>query len=205
MKKLGKRGLPEDKQLDMMINIVQEKLTQQSYSRADVAKFLEIDVLALEKAYFSKFDVEGDVFKLRQRAQHVVEEARRVIAFKDTLSSNAGNKMNKDHLNYLGDLMNKTQDSCRDVYECSCPEIDDICAITRKNGALGARLTGAGWGGCTVHLVPQDKVDAVTEGLMNEYYNKKFPDLSADKMKDAIVISKPGQGSSLILGEAMDV
>lgn len=205
MKKLGKRDLAEDKQLDMMIDVVREKLTQPSYSKADVSRILEIDVLALEKAYFSKFAVEGDTFKLRQRALHVVEEARRVVAFRDTLSSNVGNKLNQDQLNYLGNLMNKTQDSCRDVYECSCPEIDDICVITRKNGALGARLTGAGWGGCTVHLVPQNKVEAVTEALKKEYYNKKFPDLPADKMEDAIVISKPGPGSSLIVGEALNV
>jgi len=205
MKKHGKRDLAEDKQLDMMINVVQEKLTQQSYSRADVARILEIDVSALEKAYFSKFDVEGDTFKLQQRALHVVEEARRVVAFKDALSTNADNKLNQDQLSYLGDLMNKTQDSCRDVYECSCPEIDDMCAIARKNGAMGSRLTGAGWGGCTVHLVPQNKVEGVTQALKKEYYNKKFPDLSADKMEDAIVISKPGQGSSLITGEALNV
>nr|WAK13570.1 GAL1 [Knufia petricola] len=205
MKKHGKRDLAEDKQLDMMINVVREKLTQQSYSRADVARILEIDVSALEKVYFSKFDVEGDTFKLQQRALHVVAEARRVVAFKDALSTNAGNKLNQGQLSYLGDLMNKTQDSCRDVYECSCPEIDDICAIARKNGAMGSRLTGAGWGGCTVHLVPQNKVENVTKALKEEYYNKRFPDLSADKMRDAIVISKPGQGSSLIVGEALNV
>lgn len=203
MKSLGKREVAEDEQLDMMIKVVQEKLTKQSYSRADVAEILGLDVSALEKAYFSKFKVEGDNFKLQQRALHVVQEARRVISFKDTLSANAGQKLTQDQLSYLGDLMNKTQGSCRDIYECSCPEIDDICAIARNNGALGSRLTGAGWGGCTVHLVPQGKVDAVTEALKREYYSVKFPDLSAEKMKDAIVISKPGQGSSLITGEAL--
>jgi len=205
MKKLGHTDLAEDKQLDMMIDIVQKRLTQQPYSRAAVAGILEIEVPALEKAYFSKFDVEGDTFMLRQRALHVVEEARRVVAFKDLLSSNASNKLSQDQVQYLGHLMNKTQESCRDVYDCSCPEIDHICDIARKSGALGSRLTGAGWGGCTVHLVPQDKVEAVTEALKKEYYNKKFPNLSADKMKDAIVISKPGQGSSLITGKALDL
>lgn len=205
MKQLGKRDAGEDKQLDIMIDVVQQKLTKDSYSRADVAEILDIDVAALEKAYFSKFEVEGDTFKLRQRALHVVEEARRVIAFKDTLSSNTGNMLSHDLLAYLGDLMNKTQDSCRDVYECSCPEIDEICTIARKNGTLGSRLTGAGWGGCTVHLVPQNKVEAVTQALKKEYYNKHFPDLPAEKMEDAIVISKPGMGSSLIVGAALDI
>ncbi|KAJ9654919.1 galactokinase [Neophaeococcomyces mojaviensis] len=205
MKKLGNRDLGEDKQLDMMIDVVQEKLTQQSYNRQQVADILEISVKSLEEAYFSKFDVEGDTFKLRQRALHVVEEARRVVAFKDTLSSNAGKKLTSDQLTYLGDLMNKTQDSCRDVYECSCPEIDEICTIARKAGTLGSRLTGAGWGGCTVHLVPQNKVEAVIEALKKEYYNKTFLDLPKEKMQDAIVISRPGQGSSLITGEAINV
>ena len=205
MLKQGKDGLSEDRQLDEMINIVKEKLQNDQYSRSDVAKILEIDVAALEKAYFSKFEVEGDSFKLRQRATHVVEEARRVISFKDTLASSSDGKLSQSQLQGLGDLMNQTQDSCRDVYECSCPEIDEICQITRRNGGLGSRLTGAGWGGCTVHLVPQDKVEAVTAALKKEYYDKHFPNLSAEKMEDAIVISKPGQGSSLIVGSALDI
>ena len=189
----------------MMVDVVQEKLTQQSYNRQQIADILEISAKALEEGYFSKFDVEGDTFKLRQRALHVVEEARRVVAFKDTLTSNAGKKLTSEQLSFLGDLMNKTQDSCRDVYECSCPEIDDICTIARNAGTLGSRLTGAGWGGCTVHLVPQNKVEAVTEALKKDYYNKKFSNLSKEKMEDAIVVSKPGQGSSLITSEAMNV
>lgn len=203
LKKVGKSDLSEAEQLDYMIEVVKSKLTADSYSRASVAEILEIDVSALEKAYFSKFKVEGDLFKLRQRATHVVEEARRVVSFKDALSAHAGQKLKPAQLQILGDLMNKTQDSCRDVYECSCPEIDDICKIARANGALGSRLTGAGWGGCTVHLVPVDKVEKVTEALNRDYYEKKG--ISKEKLQDAIVISKPGQGSSLILGKALDV
>jgi len=102
-------------------------------------------------------------------------------------------------------LMNTTQASCRDVYECSCPEINEICEIARKAGAYGSRLTGAGWGGCTVHLLPQDKVEAVTEALKKEYYLKHFPDITDEKLREAIVVSKPSQGSSLITGAAMNI
>lgn len=101
--------------------------------------------------------------------------------------------------------MNSTQESCAKVYECSCPEIDDICSIARNAGAYGSRLTGAGWGGCTVHLVPQDKVEAVLDALKRDYYFKKFPDMSEETLKEAIVISKPGQGSSVIRGKALSV
>lgn len=205
MKVLGKRDSAEDEQLDIMIETVKENLTRDSYSREQISEILDMSVPTLEKAYFSKFEVEGDAFKLRQRALHVVEEARRVVAFKDTLSSSANGKLSREQLTYLGSLMNKTQDSCRDVYECSCPEIDEICSIARKHGALGSRLTGAGWGGCTIHLVPQDKVESVTQALTQDYYNKHFPDISTEKMEGAIVISRPGQGSSLITGEALEV
>lgn len=48
--------------------------------------------------------------------------------------------------------MNESQDSCRDVYECSCPEIDKLVNISRRI-SLGSRLTGAGWGGSTVRTI----------------------------------------------------
>jgi galactokinase len=126
-----------------------------------------------------------------------------VLTFRKTLSQS--DRLDQDRLSHLGELMNKTQDSCRDVYECSCPEIDEICMIARKSGALGSRLTGAGWGGCTVHLVPQGKVEAVTSALKEHYYAKKFPKFDEEKLKEAIVISKPSQGSSVIHGKALEV
>lgn len=56
-----------------------------------------------------------------------------------------------------------------------------------------------------MHLLPTDKVEAVTEALKKEYYFKKFPDITEEKLKEAIVISKPSQGSSVISGAALDV
>lgn len=64
-------------------------------------------------------------FKLHQRAKHVYSEAARVMEFKKICM-----EAPEDALLLLGDLMNESHASCRDVYECSCPELDrlvDIC------------------------------------------------------------------------------
>lgn len=64
-------------------------------------------------------------FKLHQRAKHVYGEAARVLQFKSVCDSERAGSVQ-----ILGDLMNQSHASCRDLYECSCPELDqlvDIC------------------------------------------------------------------------------
>lgn len=144
MKREGKLQQPEEEQVDAVIAIIKAKLDKDAYTREDIAAILEISVENLEKEYMSKFPVQADTFKLKQRALHVLQEARRVLSFRETLSQSES--LDQDRLLQLGGLMNATQDSCAKVYECSCPEIDDICSIARNAGAYGSRLTGAGWG-----------------------------------------------------------
>lgn len=64
-------------------------------------------------------------FKLHQRAKHVYGEAERVMRFKSVCDAGAAGS-----ITLLGELMNQSHASCRDLYECSCPELDrlvDIC------------------------------------------------------------------------------
>ncbi|KAJ1866434.1 galactokinase, partial [Coemansia sp. RSA 989] len=70
-----------------------------------------------------------------------------------------------------------------------------ICTIARSAGAFGSRLTGAGWGGCTVHLVSQDKVESVKQALAQQYYAQRFPDLLADQLENALFVTAPGRGA----------
>ncbi|KAI4153063.1 MAG: hypothetical protein L6R39_001684 [Caloplaca ligustica] len=191
-KPLGDPQTPYKQQLETMLSLIPQHLpNSEGYTREDIAATLSLSVSALEEQYMTKFPVDTIRFKLGQRAHHVFSEALRVITFKELLQD----PPNQHLLPRLGALMNETQTSCRDVYECSCPEIDQLCSIAREAGAYGSRLTGAGWGGCTVHLVPKDKVNDIRNAWIQRYYRPMEPDISEEKLQEAIVVSEPGQGS----------
>jgi galactokinase len=187
---------PLEYQIDSVIQATQDLFTkEEGYTREEMAQLLSITVPELEATFLSAFPVQAERFRLRQRALHCFKEARRVLDFKACLSK--AKELDERRIHYLGQLLNESQASCRDSYECSAPEVDDICAIARRAGTWGSRLTGAGWGGCTVHMLPQGKVEAVTKALREEYYLKKFPDITKEKLEQAMVISKPSNGSFL--------
>lgn len=89
---------------------------------------------------------------LLQRATHVVEENARVLKSVEALRAN--------DLAGFGQLMNASHASLRDLYEVSCMELDVLVEEAQKiEGTLGSRMTGAGFGGCTVSLVHEDSVE----------------------------------------------
>ncbi|KAF2487677.1 ribosomal protein S5 domain 2-type protein [Neohortaea acidophila] len=190
-------------QLQDLVEKVDQYLPQEEgYTRQQISEIAGIPVEELEAKYMKKFPIRAEKFKLRQRALHVFGEAIRVLRFMDLLSAPPPqtDRENTELLKALGELLNDTQDSCRDIYENSCPELDELCELARSAGSYGSRLTGAGWGGCSVHLVPEDKVEMVRQKWIHEYYRKKFPDMTDEKLREAIVVSKPGSGSCLFDG-----
>lgn len=102
---------------------------------------------------------------VRKRAQHVVEECDRV--HKSVSALRAGN------LALFGSLMNDSHASLRDLYEVTGPELDALAdAAKMQPGCLGSRMTGAGFGGCTVSLVEDAYVDAFREKVARIYTEK---------------------------------
>lgn len=102
---------------------------------------------------------------LYKRAKHVVEENARVLKSVDALSAN--------DLKAFGELMNASHDSLRDLYEVSCLELDVMVEEARKiEGTLGARMTGAGFGGCTVSLVHEDSVEKFVSEVGRAYQER---------------------------------
>jgi len=102
---------------------------------------------------------------MRRRARHVVSENERV------LRAVAALKMGD--LREFGRLMNASHESLRNDYEVSCDELDLMVELAREApGTLGARLTGAGFGGCTVNLVLAEAVLAFC-ALVSERYRQR--------------------------------
>jgi galactokinase len=97
-----------------------------------------------------------------RRARHIVSEVARVQEAVACLDRGDGAR--------FGELMYATHASLRDDYEVSCPELDVLVESAAKlPGCLGARLTGAGFGGCTVNLVQEEAVEAFVAGLKQAY------------------------------------
>lgn len=97
-----------------------------------------------------------------RRARHVVEEIERTQQARAALE--AGD------VQRFGSLMNECHASLRDLYEVSCPELNTMVEIARSlDGCFGARLTGAGFGGCTVNLVTDDCLASFVPALAEGY------------------------------------
>ena len=104
----------------------------------------------------------SEVYK---RACHVVEEIDRV--------NRANEYLMKDDAREFGKLMLEGHRSLRDLYEVSCPELDALVEIASGfPECYGSRLTGAGFGGCTVNLVQAEKADGFITKLKDEYFRK---------------------------------
>ena len=99
---------------------------------------------------------------LRKRARHVVEECRRVQIAADCLRHQEWRE--------FGNLMFAGHASLRDLYDVSSPELDALVEIAAGlPGCLGARLTGAGFGGCTINLVDRNFLEPFIAGLGERY------------------------------------
>jgi galactokinase len=97
-----------------------------------------------------------------RRARHVVEENLRVIAAERALASG--------DLDEIGRLFAASHESLRDLFEVSSPELDALVGIARATeGVVAARLTGAGFGGCTINLVRRDRTMALRAAVERDY------------------------------------
>jgi galactokinase len=104
-------------------------------------------------------------YAIVQRARHVLTEAERVEQAETALAD-------ADWLRLCA-LMDASHASCRDDYEVSSPELEELVAAAKAAGALGARLTGAGFGGCTINVVPAGDVSFFLAMIERSFYQRR--------------------------------
>ncbi len=121
----------------------------------------------------------------RKRARHVITENNRTLTAIEAL--------NRGDVESFGQLMNQSHDSLRDDYEVTGKELDTLVEEARKmEGTLGSRMTGAGFGGCTVSIVREDAVESFIREVGTGY--KKRTGLTAD-----FYVAEIGDGSKQIV------
>jgi galactokinase len=101
-----------------------------------------------------------------RRARHVVTENERVLATVDALRAG--------RVAEIGPLLSASHASMRDDFEITVPRVDLIAATAEQAGALGARMTGGGFGGCVLALVPAQRADAVREAVSAAYDRARY-------------------------------
>ncbi|WP_299575638.1 galactokinase [uncultured Williamsia sp.] len=119
----------------------------------------------------------------RLRARHVVTENRRVL--------DAVQALRARDLPTFGLLMDCSHASMRDDFAITTPVIDRIAEVARRHGALGARMTGGGFGGSVIALMPPDAIDGMTAALHDEAR-------AADRPSPEVRVARAGAGAQVI-------
>ncbi|MCA0173098.1 galactokinase [Bacillus sp. RAR_GA_16] len=152
-----RRGLADSK--------YNERRTQCEEALKALQQELAIDTLG--DVTEEQFDAHQHVIRdqeARKRARHAVYENRRTMKAVDFL--------NEGNVEAFGQLMNESHVSLRDDYEVTGKELDAMVEAAWEEGAVGSRMTGAGFGGCTISIVKKDHIQSFIDRV-GETYTKK--------------------------------
>jgi galactokinase len=164
--------LPDNVRLVICNTMVKHALASSAYNErraqceagvAYMAKFLP-DVTALRDVTIEQLDEHASGLDevVYRRCRHVITENTRVLS--------AGDALEQGYLERFGELMGESHRSLRDDYEVSSEELDLMVEIAQKiEGVYGARMTGGGFGGCTVNLVAENRVGDFKDRVSREY------------------------------------
>jgi galactokinase len=141
----------------------------------------ELGVSSLREATIDPVEALTDV-RIRRRARHVVTEIERVARAVESVEGGDWRA--------VGELLVASHASMRDDFEISCPELDAAVEAALGAGALGARMTGGGFGGSAVALVAADEIDAVTAAVDSAFDERGF-------RRPAFLLAEPSAAAGL--------
>jgi len=186
--------LPQDVSIVIADTTVRRKLTSGEYNKRrfaceEAVRLLKQDlpdIRSLRDVSVEEFNRFADKLpeEVYKRARHVVEEIER--------SEQAELLLEAGNVRQFGELMNQCHVSLRDLYEVSCPELDVMVSVAQSlDGCYGARLTGAGFGGCTVNLVANESTEAFAQALAAGYE-------AQTQLRPEIYITRASNGAEVL-------
>ncbi|KAG8225847.1 hypothetical protein J437_LFUL004776 [Ladona fulva] len=186
--------------LKHLLLLVEKLLHEEAYTKEEILQNFGINEEELVKSSLSANTTHLKTFKLKQRAAHVYSEAMRVLEFEQECLKSQKEDFNGDGSNRtlerLGMLMNSSHSSLRDLYECSHPQMDLLVQICQEK-CFGARLTGAGWGGCAVALTTAAAADEFVEHLKKRFYIGQKGFKEDDDFQSVIFLTSLNSGASV--------
>ncbi len=145
----------------LAVLVVHSGISRALESSAYAERRAACEEVSARLGYKSLRDARADEVADNRYAKHVVSEIARVDSFIDAL--------NKNDLAGIGSILSAGHASLRDDFDVSLPAIDTLVDLLVKHGAVGARLTGAGFGGCVVALTPIAEVREIAKAATDEY------------------------------------
>eukprot|EP00127_Corallochytrium_limacisporum_P007269 Clim_evm10s246 gene=Clim_evmTU10s246 len=186
------------KSLNDMTAIVDKELPAKPITLAEVADILGISSDQVLEYYVHKSAHSLPQFAVHARAKHVYEESQLVLDFLSECERQRETPTDhQQHLQTLGQLMLNSHAGCRSLFECSCPELDELVSLGQEFGTIGSRLTGAGWGGAAIHLVHAEKADALIEFLRQKYYAPR--NLDNGRLPQSLFATTPSEGGQVVI------
>ena len=169
-----------------------QALKEEGYSKLQLQEILSLEEDELNRKYCQRKD--GTIFPepeggflLFKRALHVISEWKRV--------EESAQMLREGKIKELGELMYASHESCRDNHEISCRELDLLVECGKGLESPGCRLTGAGFGGCTVHISRENELDSYIDGLKNCFYKGN---LGLSDAREYLFSVYPSEGAQIL-------
>ncbi len=179
-------------QAGMLLNYLPETITLKELSSRFPDAFRECETIfpaLVSERYASQL-------KVRDRALHHLGETWRVWEAKSWLAAITRDECIEEAMRNVGNLINQSHASLRDLYEVSTPEVESLIEVIRADEKVyGARLMGGGFGGNVLALTTAENVNALVDRVQREFYAPRNRDCLAEA---SVMISTPGDGLSML-------
>jgi galactokinase len=186
--------LPDNVKLVVCNTMVKHELASSEYNarRADCELGVELLSQKLPHVESLRNVTNGDLQRHKHQLPEVIARRCRHVASENSRVLEAASALERRDLETFGQLMRQSHISLRDDYEVSCKELDLMVELASNvEGVFGARMTGGGFGGCTINLVRSESVDAFKQSVASGY-------LKATGREPEIYVCTAAQGAERI-------